>query len=163
MVENAIRVSEGKVSTAIISKIMDMGKEMMEKPIELLPGVREVIEALHGKYRLIVVTKGDLLDQERKLKKSSLSSYFHHIEIMSDKTINSYKELLHHLEIQAEEFVMIGNSLRSDIHPPYELGCHVIHVPYELTWQHEMDVKELSENERFHKVENLKEILGIIH
>ncbi len=162
MIENAISISDNKVPIGIISKILAMGKEMINKPVVLLPGVREVIENLYGKYRLILATKGDLLDQERKLKLSSLSGYFHHIEVMSDKTTESYRELLKHLEIEPANFVMIGNSLRSDIHPPYELGCRAIYVPYALTWQHEMNVEEIPESDRFHKVEKLSDILKLL-
>lgn len=162
MIENAIRISDKKVPVEIIEKILQMGREMIEKPVELLPGVKEVVSELHGKYKLIVATKGDLLDQERKLKNSSLSGYFHHIEVMSDKTVDSYKELLNHLETEPSEFVMIGNSLRSDIQPPYELGCYTIYVPYALTWQHEMDVEEIAEGERYCRVENLSSILDIL-
>jgi putative hydrolase of the HAD superfamily len=162
MVENAIRISGGKVPVSIIGKVLEMGREMLLQPIELLPGVKEVIGALHGKYKLIVATKGDLLDQERKLRKSSLSEYFHHIEIMSDKTLDHYRELLKHLEIEPEQFVMIGNSLRSDILPPYELGCSAIYVPYRLTWQHEMNVEEIPEGDRFFKVDTLSDVLEII-
>lgn len=163
MVENAIRISGGSLPVKIIQQVLQMGREMLMQPIELLPGVKEVIEALHGRYKLIVATKGDLLDQERKLKNSSLSNYFHHIEIMSDKTIHHYSELLRHLEIEPQQFVMIGNSLRSDILPPYELGCSVIHVPYSLTWQHEMNVKDIPEGERFFKVKTLPDVLEILN
>jgi putative hydrolase of the HAD superfamily len=163
MLENAIRISQAKVSANIVQKILDMGREMLNKPVELLPGVKEVLSELQGKFRMIVATKGDLLDQERKLRKSSLSSYFHHIEVMSDKTKSAYKELLRHLEIEPRHFVMIGNSLRSDILPPYELGCYAIHVPYATTWQHEMDVEGIEENDRFRKLDSLSQILDIIN
>lgn len=162
MIENAIRISAGKVSQQVIGQIIDMGREMLQQPVELLPGVKHVLDRLHGKFKLIVATKGDLLDQERKLKHSSLSAYFHHIEVMSDKTGESYRQLLQHLEIEPKQFVMIGNSLRSDILPPYELGCYAIHVPYALTWQYEMDVEEIDENERFRVVERLEEVLDIL-
>jgi putative hydrolase of the HAD superfamily len=159
MIENAIRISEGRVEQSIITEIIRMGKVMLDEPVVLLPGVKEVLDKLHGHCRLIVATKGDILDQERKLKRSSLSGYFHHIEVMSDKTPETYKELLNHLEIEPEHFVMIGNSLRSDILAPYELGSYTIHIPYEMTWQHEMDVEEPPLGDRFKKVESIREIL----
>ena len=162
MIENAIKISNENVSVEILNKIIEMGKAMLNEPVTLLPDVKEVLDKLHGKYKLIVATKGDLLDQERKLKRSSLAGYFHHIEVMSDKTVDSYRELLNHLEIDAENFVMIGNSLRSDILPPYELGCYTIHVPYKMTWHHEMNVDAPSQNEHFQKVERISEILQII-
>ena len=162
MVETAIRISGSTVDPQVISTILEMGREMLNAPVILFPDVKMVLEKLFGNYTLIVATKGDLLDQENKLRRSSLSSYFHHIEVMSDKTRSSYTELLKHLEIAPSQFVMVGNSLRSDILPPYELGCYTIQVPYDKTWQHEMNVEEIPEDKRFHKVQNLGEILEII-
>lgn len=162
MMENAIEISNGQVTTIIMSQIIAMGKEMLEKPIELLPGVVEVLEALSAKYRLVVATKGDLLDQENKLNRSGLAKYFHHIEIMSEKTEESYKNLLNHLDIAPENFVMIGNSLRSDILPPYKLGSYAIHVPYAQTWEYEMDVEEIEESEQFYTIKRLDEVLSIL-
>jgi len=161
MVETAIRVSDSKISNEIIEQMLDMGRGMLREPVELLPGVEKVLQQLHGKYRLIVATKGDLLDQERKLKNSGLAGYFHHIEVMSDKTQDSYAELISHLDIRPEEFVMIGNSMRSDILPPYELGSYVIYIPYEMTWQHETNVEEIHANERYYKYTSLEEILEV--
>ena len=162
MIENAIRISENSISNVTLMNIIEMGRAMLHAPVTLLPGVKKVLEKLYGKYRLIVATKGDLLDQERKLRRSSLSGYFHHIEVMSDKTRSSYEDLLAHLEIEPSQFIMIGNSLRSDILPPYELGCYVIHVPYEKTWLHEMNVEGIPENDRHFKVERLTQVLNII-
>ncbi len=161
MLENGISISKGKISPASIMAIIDMGKEMLEKDIELLPGVKEVLDQLHGKYKLIVATKGDLLDQERKLFRSSLSRYFHHIEIMSDKQVENYRNLLKHLEIAPEKFVMIGNSLKSDILPPLELGSYAIHVPYHTTWEHEK-VDRKPESSNFFEVNGLEEILSFL-
>ena len=161
MVENGISISKGSISTESIQAIIGLGKEMLEKPIELLPDVKAVLDQLKGKYKLIVATKGDLLDQERKLIRSSLSSYFHHIEIMSDKQLENYRSLLHHLGVEPEKFVMIGNSLKSDIIPPLELGCYGIHVPYHTTWEHEkVDKKPV--NEKFFEVGNLIEIVDLL-
>lgn len=102
-----------------------------------MPGVKETLQRLSQKYRLIVATKGDLLDQERKLAQSGLSTLFHHIEIMSDKQENNYRQLLKKQDISAAEFVMIGNSLKSDILPIVELGEKGIYIPYHITWEHE--------------------------
>ena len=110
---------------------------MINKPVELLDGITEVLESLHGKYRLIVATKGDLLDQERKLDKSNLDKYFHHIEVLSDKKEENYEKLLKHLDIEPSEFLMIGNSLKSDILPLINIGASAIHVPFHTTWAHE--------------------------
>lgn len=160
MIENAVGISGGNVPTATIAKIIDLGKEMIMKPIELLPDVKDVLGALHGKYKLIVATKGDLLDQERKLQRSSLSRYFHCIEIMSDKQDENYLRMLQHLEIPPGKFVMIGNSLRSDVLPLLNLGSYAIHVPYHTTWEHEM-VDKMPESDRFFQVENLRDVLAL--
>jgi putative hydrolase of the HAD superfamily len=159
MVETAIRVSEGTLQVDGISKILDLGKELLEKPIELLPGVEEVLRSLQGKYRLVIATKGDLLDQERKLAKSGLANYFHHIEIMSEKHEKDYAKLIKHLDIPASEFCMIGNSLKSDVLPVLALGGHAIHVPYHITWAHEQ-ISHRVEHENFREVREIAEVLG---
>lgn len=137
MVEAALQVSAGTVPPAVIGQVLAYGKEMLDKPIELLDGVEAVLSALAPRYRLVVATKGDLLDQERKLKKSGLEGYFHHIEIMSDKKEADYLKLIRHLDIEPSAFMMIGNSLKSDVLPVLNIGGHGVHVPYHTTWVHE--------------------------
>lgn len=137
MVESAIEISNGKVSSVTIQKILDIGKEMLDKPVELIDSIEEVLKVLSKKYRLILCTKGDLLDQERKLEKSGLGKYFHHVEVMSEKKEKDYAKVLAHLDITATEFLMIGNSLKSDVLPIVRLGAKAIHIPFHTTWQHE--------------------------
>jgi putative hydrolase of the HAD superfamily len=161
MVETALRISNNTVSIATIEKAIEYGKELLEKPIELLEGVEEVLKTLKGKYRLVVATKGDLLDQERKLKKSRLEHYFHHIEIMSDKQETDYLGLIKHLDIQPQEFLMIGNSLKSDILPVLAIGGHAVHIPYHTTWAHEK-MEQTIEHENFRQVTTIKEILPFL-
>lgn len=161
MVETAIRVSEGTIGVEVIDRIIRYGKEMLEKPIELLDGVEEVLHALNGKYRLVVATKGDLLDQERKLDKSGLTSFFHHIEIMSEKHDSDYKKLLKHLDIQPDEFMMIGNSLKSDVLPVLHIGGHGVHVPYHTTWAMEK-VETNVEHPNFRAVGTIRDILQFV-
>ena len=129
MIECALKLSNYSISQHEIEKILTLGKEMLTKPIELLDGVEEVLGELHHKYKLIVATKGDLLDQERKLEKSGLLKYFHHIEVMSEKKEMDYKKLVKHLDINSNELLMIGNSL--EIRRSYHLlriGASAIHV-----------------------------------
>src|SRR4029079_15308749 len=114
------------LNVAVIEKILQYGKALLDKPIELLDGVEDVLSTLKGHYRLVVATKGDLLDQERKLKRSGINHYFHHIEIMSDKKEKDYEKLIRHLDIKPAEFLMLGNSLKSDILPVLSLGGHAI-------------------------------------
>ncbi|MBL7745454.1 MAG: HAD family hydrolase [Chitinophagaceae bacterium] len=161
MIETAMRVSDSTVSTKVAEKAIQYGKELLEKPIELLDGVEEVLQTLQGKYRLVVATKGDLLDQERKLKKSGLEKYFHHIEIMSDKQETDYLKLIRHLDIKPSEFLMLGNSIKSDILPVLAIGGHSIHIPYHTTWAHEKTDHEVQHN-NFHQVNSIKEILPFL-
>ena len=137
MIETAMRISNSTLNIEVLQKAIEFGKELLEKPIEILEGVEEVLKTLKGKYRLVVATKGDLLDQERKLKKSGLEHYFHHIEIMSDKQENDYLKLIRRLDIQPADFLMIGNSLKSDVMPVLSIGGHAVHIPYHTTWAHE--------------------------
>ncbi|NJB70431.1 putative hydrolase of the HAD superfamily [Saonia flava] len=137
MIESALELSNNKVPQETMTEILDLGKNMISHPVELLEDVKEVLERLSKEYRLIVLTKGDLLDQERKLEKSGLSQYFHHVEVLSDKKEINYKNLLDHLEIEVTEFLMIGNSLKSDVLPIMNIGAQAVHVPFHTTWQHE--------------------------
>jgi putative hydrolase of the HAD superfamily len=137
MIETALQVSNKGLNVEIIEKAIGYGKELLDKPIEMLDGVEKVLEALSGKYKLVVATKGDLLDQERKLKKSGIEHYFHHTEIMSDKKESDYLKLITHLDIQPAQFMMIGNSIKSDVLPVLAIGGHGVHVPYHTTWSHE--------------------------
>ncbi len=158
MVETALRVSNNTISNKGLEKIIQFGKELLEKPIELVEGIEEVLHVLKSRYRIVVATKGDLLDQERKLKKSGLEFYFHHIEIMSDKQEADYRKLIKHLDIKLEEFLMIGNSLKSDIMPVLGIGGHAIHVPFHITWAHEK-VEQTIEHVNFRQVLTIKDIL----
>ncbi|WP_291865663.1 HAD family hydrolase [Maribacter sp.] len=157
MVEAAMELSNNKVSQKTISKILEIGKRMISHPVELLDGVEEVLQTLQSKYRLIVLTKGDLLDQERKLERSGLSKYFHHVEVLSDKKEKNYSNLLEHLEIEVSEFLMIGNSLKSDVLPLVNIGAKAVHVPFHTTWQHEQ-VEEVDDEAEFLTLHSLAEI-----
>jgi putative hydrolase of the HAD superfamily len=161
MIETALRVSDKTITTDIVEKTIQYGKELLEKPIELLDGVEEVLKALTGKYKLVVATKGDLLDQERKLKKSKIEHYFHHIEIMSEKLESDYSKLIRHLDIKPAEFLMLGNSLKSDIMPVLAIGGHGIHIPYHTTWAHE-HVEHTINHPNFIQVQTIKEILSFL-
>lgn len=161
MVETALRISAQQMPPSLVEKIIHIGQEMLSKPVDLLPGVEEVLQSLQGKYKIVLATKGDLVDQERKLAKSGLQGYFHHIEIMSEKRASDYNKLIGHLDIQASEFVMIGNSLKSDVLPVLELGGYGIHVPFHITWAYEQVEHEVT-HERFFTAEHLGEAAGLI-
>jgi putative hydrolase of the HAD superfamily len=162
MIETAHRISEGGVSANTIAQIIKMGQALMSRPVELLSGVGDVVDKLSQCYTLVLATKGDLVDQERKLAESGLVGYFHHIEIMSDKKETNYQGLFKQLEVSPESFTMVGNSIRSDIQPVLNLGGYAIHVPYHTTWQHEQVDDSGISNERFYQVEDIRQVTGIL-
>jgi putative hydrolase of the HAD superfamily len=161
MIETSLRATQGKITTTEINKIIELGKTLLTMPIQMLTGVEEVLQKLQGSYKLILVTKGDLLDQERKLQNSGLLDYFHHIEIMSDKHENNYKKLLSRLGIKPKEFLMVGNSIKSDILPVINIGAKAVHIPFEVTWQHESN-HAIPNSETFITVSQITEILNIL-
>ena len=158
LIETALKVSNNRVAAVQIQQIIDIGKLHLNSTVTLIDGVEKVLSALYSNYRLILATKGDLLEQERKLEKSGLAKYFHHIEIMTEKNPENYIKLLKNLDVKASEFVMIGNSLRSDILPVVEIGGMAIYVPYEITWQHEKVTGEI-DSTLFVQVEKISDIL----
>lgn len=162
MVETALEVSNQMISAGDIRQIVDLGKSLLEIPIELLPQVKETLEILKekGNYKLVVATKGDLLDQENKLERSGLAPYFDHIEVMSDKTEKEYLRLLNILQIKPSEFLMIGNSLKSDIQPVLALGGYGVHIPFEVMWQHE--VVDTFTHEYLKQVKGFDELLSLL-
>ena len=161
MIEAAMKISNNTIPVEIIEKIIQYGKELLEKPIVLLEGVEETLQALHGKYKLVVATKGDLLDQRRKLHNSGLGHYFHHIEVMSDKQEIDYTQLIQRLEIKPSEFLMIGNSLKSDVLPVLGINGYAIHIPFHTTWAHEK-IDHKVEHKNFKTIEKLTDILDFI-
>jgi putative hydrolase of the HAD superfamily len=161
MIEAAVKISNNTLSIEAVSKIIELGKELLQKPIELLDGVEETLKELHGKYKLIVATKGDLKDQQRKLHDSGLGPYFHHIEVMADKQELNYQKLLTRLEIEPKEFFMIGNSLKSDVLPVLAIGGHAVHIPFHTTWEHEK-VSHKVEHPNFRTVDKISDVLEIL-
>ena len=161
MIEAAMQISNNTISLDVIAKIIDHGKELLQKPIELLDGVEETLAQLHGKYKLVVATKGDLKDQQSKLHRSGLGHYFHHIEVMADKQELNYEKLLKRLEVAPEDFLMIGNSLKSDVLPVLALGGFAAHIPFHTTWEHEkIDHKVVHSN--FYEFCNIAQVLSIV-
>ena len=137
LIEAAQEITQQNVDSDLLQFVLDLGKEMLAEPVELIPGIEEVLKYLSKKYKIVVATKGDLLDQERKLIKSGLIDYFHHIEIVSDKKEKQYKKLVKHLDIEPHEFLMIGNSVKSDVIPVLGMGGYAFHIPFHTTWAHE--------------------------
>ena len=161
MLETAHRLMGKKMNAETIDFILNKGKQMLAEPVELLPHIEEVLDQLSKKYKLVVAIKGDLLDQERKLIKSGLIDYFHHVEIVSDKKETQYKKLVKHLDIQPQEFLMIGNSLKSDVIPVLAMGGHAFHIPFHTTWSHEQVDEEINHS-KFKALKSARELLDIL-
>ena len=161
MIEAAMKISDNTLSIEVIGKIIDLGKELLQRPIELLDGVEETLKMLQGKYKLIVATKGDLKDQQRKLHDSGLGPYFHHIEVMADKQEVNYEKLLKRLEIEPNEFFMIGNSLKSDVLPVLGIGGYAVHIPFHTTWEHEK-ISHKVDHPNFKTLDKISDVLAIL-
>jgi putative hydrolase of the HAD superfamily len=161
MIESALQLTNHQISGKGIEKIITIGKDLLKKPVELLSNVEDVLKELQGKYKLVVATKGDLKDQHRKLHDSGIGHYFHHIEVLSDKTELDYKKMFGRLECKAEDILMIGNSLKSDVLPILNLGGFGIHIPYHTTWEYEKIDFEI-EHKNFLALSNVKEVLTVL-
>ena len=157
MIETAIDLTRGAVPAKTIEEIMELGRAMLEHPVEPLPGVAETLAALHGKVRLVMITKGDLLNQEQKLARSGLGEYFDAIEIVSEKDADTYRRIARRHSIEVDDAVMIGNSLKSDVLPALEAGLWGIHIPYHITWAHER-AEPPAESPRYAKLASIKEV-----
>jgi len=146
MIETAIELTEGRVSGSEIHEIIQLAKCMLASPVELLPNIETVLQELKGKFKLLVITKGDLLDQESKLARSGIADYFDIIEVVSEKTEEAYRQILERHKISTEQFLMVGNSLKSDILPILDLGAQAVHIPYHSTWEHEQVAEDTLSN-----------------
>jgi len=161
MVETAIEITKGQVPAAVIGEILAAGREMAAHPVETLPHVRETLEALSGDYRLVLITKGDLFDQERKLAQSGLGDFFHAVEIVSDKKAATYERIFARHGDGAGQAMMVGNSLKSDILPALEAGSWAVHVPHELTWVLE-HAEEPVGHGRYRAIPHLGPLRGLV-
>jgi putative hydrolase of the HAD superfamily len=155
MIETAIELSEGRISAGEIQTLIEMGREMMNAPIELLEGVTEVVEGLSQKFDLMLITKGDLFHQESKIARSGLKDYFKRIEIVTEKDAGVYQRIAERHGIRPERFLMIGNSLRSDILPVIEMGGIAIHVPYKTEWIHERVTADELAGKNYFEIQHL--------
>lgn len=137
LIETAVELSEGRIQGSEIQKIIDLGKGMIARPVETLPGVAQVLEELAPGYELMLITKGDLFDQESKLARSGLGQHFAKVEVVTEKHAACYAGILRRHGINPEHFLMVGNSVKSDVLPVVALGASAVHIPYETTWIHE--------------------------
>lgn len=162
MIQCATELSNNQLPAKITQQILNIGKEMLSKPIELLSGIEEVLKVLSKKYTLIVLTKGDLLDQEKKLERSGLLKYFHHVEVMSEKNPEGYQRILKHLDIAPKDFLMIGNSLKSDVLPVLTIGAEAIHIPFHSIWQFETVDQNCLDQQQYKTLSSVKKLLNIL-
>ncbi|MDQ5980680.1 MAG: putative hydrolase of the superfamily [Verrucomicrobiota bacterium] len=161
-VEAAVELTQGRVTGPEIAEIIATGREMLAHPVELLAGVAEVVPQLARDYRLLLITKGDLHHQERKVAASGLAAHFHALEIVSEKDSDAYNRIRQRHGLAWEEFVMVGNSLKSDILPVLQLGGAGVHVPYHLTWQHEQVEAAPGDQPRFRRIERLVDLPAVV-
>jgi putative hydrolase of the HAD superfamily len=158
MIETAIQVTEGRITAADLEVILGWGRRMLMQPTELLAGVEPALLELSRRYDLLLITKGDLFDQESKLARSGLADLFLGVEIVSEKNVNSYRAILSRRGVKPDEFVMVGNSLRSDIVPVLELGARAVHIPYQVTWRHEQVPEEALPRFGWYRLEGIGEL-----
>jgi len=162
MIETAIDLTNGKIKSCDLKKIIDWGKEQIEHPVNVLEDVENVLDKLKNKYKLMIITKGDLFDQESKIARSGLADYFDIIEIVSEKDEATYSALLKKHNINPEEFLMVGNSLKSDIQPIINLNAKAIHIPFHTTWVHEEISSKDFENSNHITVNKINDILEFV-
>ena len=162
MIETAIEVTHGKIPATDLQVILGWGKRMLMEPTELLEGVEAALQELGKRYDLLLITKGDLFDQESKLARSGLAGLFLGVEIVSEKNVDSYRRILERRGIKPEEFLMVGNSPRSDIAPVLELGAWAVHIPYHLTWHHERVPEESLPREGWHRIDSITELSRVL-
>lgn len=160
LMETALRLSGHQLKAEIISQILQIGKNMLEKPVKVFDGVEQTLGILGKKYKIILASKGDPVDQYRKLHKSGLESFFEVTEIMTEKKEKNYSDLIRKLEIQTSEFLMIGNTLKSDVLPLLKIGANAIHVPFHTTWIHE--VEENHDDFQILSVEKLPDVIELL-
>jgi putative hydrolase of the HAD superfamily len=161
MIETALEITEGRAPSSVISEILAIGRDLLSHPVECLPHARDALDALAGKYFLVLITKGDLFDQERKLAQSGLGDYFDAVEIVSDKTATTYRRIFGKHGEGPERSMMIGNSLKSDVVPAIAAGAWGVFVPHELTWVLE-HVDKPEEAPRFREIPDLGHVPDLV-
>lgn len=162
MIETAVNLSEGSLPTANVPIIIDEARKMLDEPVELLPGVEQVLKDLQGDYRLVAITKGDLMDQERKIRQSGLEDFFEDIEIVTEKRPETYQQILAHQNIDVSNFMMVGNSPKSDILPVLDIGGYATYIPYETTWAHEVVDLARLDQPKFNQIDRMSGLLSIL-
>jgi len=158
MIEAAVAITGERISASDVHRIVELGKALLQHPVELLPGIRAAVEDIASEYPVVLITKGDLFHQETKVKRCGLAQLFRRIEIVSEKDTATYVRLLQEFDLPPDRFVMVGNSLRSDIAPVLALGGWGVHVPYHTTWAHESEADVAADAPRFRRVEHAEQL-----
>ncbi|MDL2228156.1 HAD hydrolase-like protein [Odoribacter sp. OttesenSCG-928-L07] len=159
-VEVVCQLYDSEIQTELLNKTLKLGRDLLTKTNEKINGVEVVLKKLQENYRLVLITKGDLIDQTRKINQSGLKDYFDHIEIVSYKTCDDYRDLLRKINCKNENFAMVGNSLKSDILPVLELDSYAIHIPFPVTWEHEQHHEDII-HPKFISIEKITDLLEI--
>lgn len=162
MIETAVELTDGRIGGREVGQIIDWGREMLASPVELLPGVEEVVAKLGEQFPLLLITKGDLFDQESKLARSGLGDYFEHVEIVREKDAEIYASILNKHGIAPASFLMVGNSVRSDILPVLTIGGMAAHIPYAITWQHEVAAAPDQNHNGYYHLESLAQLPPLV-
>lgn len=162
LIESAVELSEGRITGQDLGTLLDLAKGMLQGRMELLENVTETLEALKERYPLMLLTKGDLFEQESKIARSGLAGYFRYIEIVSQKTVPVYHALLEKYAVPPEQFLMVGNALRSDILPVLEIGGQAAYIPHPLTWQHEHADPPPDGHFGFYELENIQQLPALL-
>jgi len=163
MIETAIELTEGRISGAEIGRIIELTREMFSAPVELLDGVEETIATLAASHELMLITKGDLFEQQAKIARSGLTRHFGKIEIVPVKIRETYQSIVARHEISPDRFLMVGNSIRSDVLPVIEMGGRAVHIPYETTWEHEIVPEEELAGREFIRLEHIRELPALVY
>ena len=162
IIEASAKNSHKELKIESINQIIKLGKKMLNAPVDLIEDVEKVLSILSKKYKLILITKGDLLDQERKIKKSKLEKYFKHKKIVSEKNKQTYLNILDDLKIEPQKFLMVGNSFKSDVLPVLEIGGNGIHIPYKILWEHE-NINTNKYSKRYIKLDKILNLTSVIN
>ncbi len=162
MIETAIQLTDRRIPAADLEVILGWGQKMLGAPTELLDGVEAALKELSRRYELLLITMGDLFDQESKLARSGLADMFKGVEVLSEKNVDAYRAVLRRRHIEPSQFVMVGNSLRSDIAPVVALGARAVHIPYPLTWHHEQVPEDAMPKGGWHRLENISQLSRLL-
>ena len=162
IIEASAKNSHEELKIESINQIIKLGKKMLNAPVNLIEDVEKVLSILSKKYKLILITKGDLLDQERKIKKSKLEKYFKYKKIVSEKNKQTYLKILDDLKIEPQNFLMVGNSFKSDIFPVLEIGGNGVHIPYKILWEHE-NIKTSEYSKKYIKLDKISDLTSVIN